>query len=325
MNTSPALKYSDICLVPKYSTLRSRAEADVSTYIGSNPFRLPVIPANMKTVMTPKIAETLSENDYFYIMHRFDLDVVGFVRVANEKKWKTVSISVGVQANDFEIINTISTTGLKVDYITIDIAHGHCIMMKEMISHIRSKLPDVFIIAGNVATPCSCADLALWGADMIKVGIGQGNVCTTKDKTGFTMSMFTCVQACAKELNGDNKWKSIPIIADGGIECNGDISKAISAGANGVMIGSMFSSCSDSPAVTTTVNGAKYKQYYGSASKHNKGHTRNIEGMMKELLVTEMTYLQKLEEIEQDLQSAVSYAGGESLHDLKTVEYTIIN
>jgi GMP reductase len=142
------------------------------------------------------------------------------------------------------------------------------------------------------------------GADAVKVGIGGGFACTTKDKTGFTYPMFSCIIECAKD-------RDVPVIADGGVRCNGDIAKALIAGASMVMCGSIFAACSDSPApLVKDAHGRRYKQYFGSASVHNKIEKKNIEGTMKLMDTDAFTYLEKMEEIKQDLQSAISYAGG---------------
>jgi GMP reductase len=193
---------------------------------------------------------------------------------------------------------------MKVDFITIDVAHGHHLKVAEQIRHIKQVLPSAKIIAGNVASFQGVEYLHDAGADAVKVGIGGGYACTTKDKTGFTYPMFSCVMECAKD-------KNISIIADGGVRSNGDIAKALVAGANMVMCGSIFAACSDSPApLVKDASGRRFKQYFGSASVHNKIEKKNIEGTMKLMDTDTFTYLEKLEEIKQDLQSAISYAGG---------------
>jgi GMP reductase len=188
--------------------------------------------------------------------------------------------------------------------------------MKSMIKHIKKSLPETKIIAGNVATPDAVEDLAEWGADVVKVGIGQGSPCTTKDKTGFTTPMFSCVQACAHfyPLN-------VPLIADGGIKSNGDIAKALVAGATMVMAGSIFAACSDSPATSSTINDVSHKAYFGSASLENKGHNNHIEGKLTQVVDNNMSYKEKLAEIKQDLQSSISYSGGLGLDSFCNTKY----
>ena len=324
MNQSTALKYEDICLVPNYSDVTSRSDCSTFTVIHNQQFKLPVMPANMKTVIDLDLARWMSRERYFYVMHRFGHDMRQFIDIANEEDWQTISISIGVKQQDEKLIEYLreprpfngSMQLRRVDYITIDIAHGHCKAMKEMIGYIREQLGDkVCIIAGNVCTRQAVQDLFAWGAQIVKVGIGQGSPCTTKDKTGFTYPMFSCLQECVTD--------SGPIIADGGIKCNGDIAKALVGGAKWVMAGGMFACCNDSPADGIQTSNGIQKIYYGSASAENKGHNRNIEGVKRSLNANGLTYQEKLAEIKQDLQSSISYAGGRDLSVLtpENVQY----
>lgn len=306
------LYYDNVALLPNYSTLRSRKEADTSIVMGKFKFNLPVVPANMKCTIDEKLAFQLSEKGYFYIMHRFDIDVYNFVEQANQQNWKCISISVGVKDFDIQLVKRL--TNYRVDFITVDIAHGHCLMMKEMIEVIKQYLPTTFIIAGNVCTPEGFNDLAQWGAHAVKVGVGPGAACTTKLKTGFTYPMFSCIRNIV-----DNMKTDALLIADGGINYNGDIAKAICAGADLIMCGKLFSECIDSPAPIK--NGSKL--YYGSASVFNKNHTNNIEGKQIEVVCNGLTYEEKLNEITQDLQSSISYAGGLLKH-LQHTKYIVI-
>ena len=313
--------YSNIHLIPDYSQLRSRSKADTKIKFGhDHMFRLPVIPANMRAVIDVDLAKWFSANDYMYIMHRFGVNTVDFVQNANKEQWTNISISVGVKAEDITNITKLASLKLRVDFITVDIAHGHSKLMKNILSHIKRCLPDTYVIAGNVATHSAVTDLTKWGADCVKVGIGQGHVCTTKDKTGFTMPMFTCVENCADKLGRERSNPPV-LVADGGIRCNGDIAKALVAGATMVMIGGQFSACLDSPAETVRHSNGIYKRYFGSASVHNKRNKRHVEGIMKEIPCNQITYKEKLLEMEQDLQSSISYAGGWTLECFKHTKY----
>ena len=280
----------------------------------------------MKAVTNMKQSKWMSERNYFYIMHRFDNNLKDIVSEMNKENWENISVSMGVKLKDKKDIVALAKYKQKIDYITIDIAHGHCSRMKSAIDCVKKHMPETKIIAGNVATPSAVRDLASWGADVVKVGIGQGSPCTTKDKTGFTLPMFTCVKKCANVYSGNftDEGKRIPIIADGGIQCNGDIAKAIVAGAGMVMAGSLFAACIDSPAAPSSVNGILHKAYFGSASAENKGHSNNIEGKLTNIGSNGMSYEQKLNEIRQDLQSSISYAGGSNLDALKKVEYSVV-
>ena len=319
-----AYKYSDIILIPQYSECESRSDCDTSIELFEKKYRLPIIPANMKSVIDMDISRYMSNNDYFYIMHRFDNDLAEDVAIANSENWKTISFSIGVQDTDKEKIHKIKKRGNVIDFLTIDIAHGHSIKMKRMIEFIKENLPNTKIIAGNVATPQAVKDLSRWGADIIKVGVGQGSPCTTKDKTGFTVPMFSCVQSCSNLYNGDfedQEHKKIPIIADGGVSCNGDVAKALVAGAKMVMAGGLFAACTDSPAKLIKFNGDYLKGYFGSASYENKGNLNHVEGKLNAIQDNKMTYERKLIEVEEDIQSSISYAGGKNLSTFNSVEY----
>lgn len=314
------LKYSDIDLTPNYSELYSRADADTSVEFLGKKFALPIIPANMQSVVDMDLARSLSKDGYFYIMHRFGKGLKEVVSQMNKETWNVISVSAGVQMADKKDLVDISKSGQRVDYITVDIAHGHCERMKIMIEAIKKFLPDTKIIAGNVCTPTAVRDLNSWGADAVKVGIGQGSPCTTKYKTGFTMPMFSCVKKCSNLVSGsweDNSSEEIPIIADGGVKHNGDIAKALVAGATMAMAGGMFASCSDSPAASSSIGDVPHKAYFGSASAENKGHNNNIEGKLTNIPCNNMTINQKMLEIKQDLQSSISYAGGKDLDAFK--------
>ena len=319
-----AYKYSDIALIPNYSECESRDDCDTSITLFNKKYKLPIIPANMKSVIDYNLSRWMSENDYFYIMHRFNNDIYAQIEQANNQNWKTISFSIGVQDKDKTIIHKLRTNKLRLDFLTIDIAHGHSIKMKRMIEFIKDNLPDTKIIAGNVATPQAVTDLSRWGADIVKVGVGQGSPCTTKDKTGFTVPMFSCTQSCSNLYSGDFEGKGhkkIPIIADGGVSCNGDVAKALVAGAKMVMAGGLFAACTDSPAKLIKFNGDYLKGYYGSASYENKGRLNHIEGKLNAIEDNRMTYERKLEEIGEDIQSAISYAGGDNVEAFNSVEF----
>ena len=318
-----SLHYDNVFLKPNFNNIKTRAEISTEVKFLSKNFRIPVIPANMKCCVDFDTCQTLDSKHYFYIMHRFDHDMFAFVRDANEAFFNVVSISVGIQSKDQALIKNLANHKLRTDFITIDVAHGHHSKVADQVKLIKDTLPHVKVIAGNVATRNGAEYLYMAGADAVKVGIGGGYACTTKDKTGFTHPMFSCVMEYA---NNEGSNFEIPIIADGGVRCNGDIAKALVAGAKMVMCGSIFAACSDSPApVVKDAAGRRYKQYYGSASTHNKLDKKNIEGTMKLMETDSFSYEEKLLEITQDLQSAISYAGGCNLGalNLNNVAYGV--
>jgi GMP reductase len=346
-----ALSYNDVTLVPCCGVANSRSECDPSTeFLGFN-FKLPVMPSNMKCSIDFEKAEWLSENGYFYALHRFyDYKDISNWMVRNQDL-RMLSVSIGVQERDKAFLQGFSGAREAIDFITIDVAHGHCLKVKEMLEffHGLNWIRKPKIIVGNVATVEAVNDLASWGADAVKVGIGQGKVCTTRLQTGFGLPMFSCVRDCCKPIMrykvpypvGDEGLpflkprNKIPIIADGGVNYYGDVPKALVAGASMVMVGSMFAKCKDSPAESfyptetkqtefgpkSHRTGPLTKRWFGSASEHNKGKNEHVEGILMEAESNGLTYEEILLEWDQHLRSAISYAGGKDLTAFEKVGY----
>ncbi len=309
--------YENILLLPRKCRVESRSQCDASVTLGGRTFKLPVVPANMKTVVNESICQWLAANNYFYIMHRFDLDNIQFLKSMKDKGL-FASISLGVKEADYKTVDQLKSLGLDPEYITIDIAHGHADTVQRMIGHLKTKLPRSFVIAGNVGTPEAVIDLENWGADATKVGIGPGKVCITKIKTGFGTGgwQLSAVKWCARVATK-------PIIADGGIREHGDIAKSIRFGATMVMIGSMLAGHEESPGTTVILEDKRFKEYYGSASDFNKGEYKHVEG--KRILEPIKGKLEDtLREMQEDIQSSISYAGGTKLMDIRRVNYVTL-
>lgn len=309
--------YEDVQLIPNKCIVNSRSECDTTVTLGKHSFKMPVVPANMQTIIDETIAETLAENGYFYIMHRFDEEArVPFIK--KMQKGLITSISVGVKEGEYAFVETLAREGLVPDYVTIDIAHGHSNAVINMIQHLKKFLPETFVIAGNVGTPEAVRELENAGADATKVGIGPGKVCITKIKTGFGTGgwQLAALRWCAKAARK-------PIIADGGIRTHGDIAKSVRFGATMVMIGSLFAGHEESPGETKVEDGVVYKEYFGSASEFQKGEKKNVEGK-KIWLRHKGKLADTLVEMQQDLQSSISYAGGRDLEAIRKVDYVIV-
>lgn len=313
-----AFDYDDIQLVPNKAIVKSRKECDTSVKFGNRTFKIPVVPANMASVIDENLAVWLAENGYYYVMHRFAPEKrAGFIKMMHEKGL-FASISVGIKDDEYDFVDSLVKENLIPEYTTIDVAHGHSVYVIKMIKYIKEKMPDTFLTVGNVATPEAVRELENAGADATKVGVGPGKACITKLKTGFGTGgwQLAALRMCSKVARK-------PLIADGGIRHNGDIAKSVRFGASMVMIGSMLAGHEESPGNIIKIDGKTYKQYWGSASEVQKGAYRNVEG--KQMLVPYRGHIaDTLEEMKEDLQSSISYAGGKDLESIKRVDYVIV-
>ena len=309
--------FDDINLVPKKCIVNSRSECDTSVILSNFKFKLPIVPANMECVIDTSLAESLAKQDYFYILHRFltDNQIIDFIKSMNSQDLVT-SISIGVNQDSYNLIDTIVNSNLIVDFITIDIAHGHSIKMQQMLQHLKQVMPNTFLIAGNISTSEAALEMETWGADALKVGIGPGSACTTYPATGFgsRKCQASTIYNCGLVSN-------LPIIADGGVRTPGDIAKALSLGATIVMVGGMMSGYKDSPGDIVEIDGKQYKEFWGSASSFQSGKSNRIEGKKTLVDFKNQSITEGLKYIEECLQSSISYAGGKDLKAFDNVKW----
>lgn len=307
--------FDDINLIPRYSIVNSRSECDTSVKIGKHIFKNPVIPANMESVIDVNVAKNLAKNNYFYIMHRFNIDIKQFI-IDMKSEGLITSISIGVNPEFYDLLKELKNEDLVPDYITIDIAHGHCRKMKKILRFIKDNDIDSFVIAGNVSSIEATVDLDNWGADAIKVGVGPGSACTTYPTTGFGSRNIQ-----ASVINECSKVSKKPIIADGGIKYPADITKSIVLGSSMVMVGGMLSAFLDSPGRIVEIDGTKYKEFYGSASSRQGNKINRIEGTVKLNKLKNVNITEYLDYLTECLQSSISYGGGKKLQDLYSVRW----
>jgi GMP reductase len=311
--------FDNITLLPNFSRVESRSDCDTTCVFGGHRFKLPIVPANMESIIDINLAKKLAKDEYFYILHRFNIDEVSFVRDMKEHNLIS-SISVGVNDDSYKLIDELVLEDLIPHFITVDIAHGHSIKMKKMVKYIKNKMPDVFLIGGNVCTPEAVTDLESWGCDAVKCGIGGGSACTTYHSTGFGNRGWqaSMIKKCVKVAKK-------PIIADGSIKEHCDITKSLVLGASMVMVGGMFAGYDESPGSLIEEESKKYKEFWGSASSSQSGKTNRVEGIKKLIPYKNQSIFDKLNDIEESLQSAISYAGGNpnTIECLGNVKYVI--
>lgn len=312
--------YDQVILVPEKCVVKSRSEVSVAAKLGNREFALPVIPANMSTIVDETTCEWLAKRNIFYVMHRFDIDAVAFTKRLQDQGLYA-SISLGIKPVDYETVDRFVTEGLAPEYITVDVAHGDSEAVFAIVKYIKEQLPTSYIIAGNIATVEAGERLVAAGADALKIGIGPGMACLTAPNTGFGSKgwQLSTVAKIAEHF----KDSPVQIIADGGIREYGDIAKSIAFGADMIMIGGMLSATDISPGEILEIDGEFTKAFFGSASEHQKGEEKHVEGR-KLLMPYKGSMETVLQVIKENLQSSVSYAGGKELLDLRKVKYVLL-
>jgi len=234
-----ALTFDDVAIVPQCNNVESRTIPDLSSWLTKSvTIGMPLIPANMDTVIGPELAEVIIANGGIPIFHRFaSLETqLEWVKRFGSKMF--ISTGVGKPEVTFRLLEE------GAGGVTIDVAHGHSTVMFEVIKNIKAHFPSAQVIAGNICSPMAYQDLVNAGADAVKVGIGPGAACTTRVVTGFGVPQFSAIYECAKVAQK----LRVPIIADGGIRNSRDVVLALAAGASSVMIGKLFALTEESAA-----------------------------------------------------------------------------
>jgi IMP dehydrogenase/GMP reductase len=315
-------EYDDVFIVPCYSMITSRSEVSTRSTLTSrhsnltSELEVPVISSNMDTITEHEMCHAMSQGGGVGAMHRF-LSIESAV----EEYHKAPSgsfVSIGVNRDTHERTEALYEAGAR--FFIVDIAHGHTMMMKNILTRLRTRYNrDIFVMAGNVGTPQAVKDLESWGADAIKVGIGGGFVCETKNVTGVNTPMFTTIQKCAAVTDQ-------AIIADGGARAYGDVAKAIAAGASAVMSGYFFAGCPETPSrarVYDPVTNTETTIYRGMASRDAMNVIRS-EGTMptpegrSTVTKSKPSAVVVMQEIAGGLRSAYSYVGSKDTTEFQS-------
>jgi len=307
--------YDDVLLKPLKSEIRSRSDVSLKTQLAKNlTLDLPIISSNMDTVTGEKMAVSLGKLGGIGILPRFNSLELQIQTLLNVKKEGVrVGCSLGIKEGYEEKAQQLINSGC--DLLVIDVAHGHMQQVIEVTNKIKNKFPNLPLVSGNVATFEAADDLFKSGADIVKVGIGPGSICTTRIQTGHGVPQITALFEASKASKKHQK----TLIADGGIKNSGDIVKALGAGASAVMLGNMLAGTNEAPGEILEVNGKKYKKYFGSTSleqkqkhlemqKNDSNYLNHIEGVSG--AVEFSGDLEKLViELKSGISSGLSYSG----------------
>jgi len=264
-----ALTFDDVTLVPKYSSVLP-SDVITETSLSKNlHLKIPLITSAMDTVTESKMAIAIAKAGGIGVIHR-NLDVKKQILEIKKVKSQKLLVGAAVGAGDNEFIRAKKILKENIDLLVVDTAHGHTKKVGEIITKIKKIKPKkVTLCAGNVATSEAASFLVKLGVDIIKVGIGPGSICTTRLVAGIGVPQLSAILNVKKGL----KKKKVSIIADGGIKFSGDIAKALAAGADAVMIGSLFAGTDEAPGKIIKKNGKLYKSFrgMGSIGAMNKG------------------------------------------------------
>ncbi|EQC35420.1 GMP reductase [Saprolegnia diclina VS20] len=268
LETDVKLDFKDVLIRPKRSTLKSRSQVDVSrTYTFRNSGRtwsgVPVIAANMDTVGTFEMAIALAQHKCITCIHKhYSVDEWEAFGAAHPDVLPFVAVSAGTSAADLERVSSVLAKLDAISFVCLDVANGYSEMFVEAVRRVREAHPTHTIIAGNVVTGEMVEELLLSGADIIKIGIGPGSVCTTRKQTGVGYPQLSAVLECADAAHGLRGH----VISDGGCTCPGDVSKAFGAGADFVMLGGMLAGHDESGGDVLELGGQMFKRFYGMSS-----------------------------------------------------------
>ena len=319
MKIKEALAYDDVLLVPQYSTIQSRQEISIaSTLDGSYAsvrLGLPIIASPMDTISEVEMGIAMWQEGGLAVVHRYSaiedqVDLLDQVIVGANAN---AAAAIGASGDYLERAAALYDAGARI--LCIDVAHGHHIFMKEALQCLRKVFGEsVHIMAGNVATLEGYNDLVDWGADSIRCNIGGGSICSTRIQTGHGVPGLQTIMDCAASGRG------APIIADGGLRSAGDIVKALAAGADFVMLGSLLAGTDETPGDIINTRGGKVKSYRGMASKDAQmnwhGKTASLEGIAT-TVPCRGSVDDVLDDLARGIRSGLSYSGARNIRELQ--------
>ena len=316
MRMKEALTYDDVLLVPQYSDIKSRQEVYLTSALDESlVFKLPIISSPMDTVTESEMAYTMDSVGGLGIIHRYNSieEQAGLVAEVISAGAINVGAAIGVSGDYFERAQTLVENGASV--LCVDVAHGHHILMKDALGVLKKSFDgSVHIMAGNVATLEGINDLAQWGANSVRCNIGGGSICSTRIQTGHGLPGLQTIFDCAKTQH------DVAVIADGGIRTAGDIVKAIAAGADFVMLGSLLAGTDETPGEVVQLPSGMKKRYRGMASKDAqmdwRGRYSSNEGVST-FIDYKGSVMDILEDLRGGMLSGLSYSGCRTITGLQ--------
>lgn len=314
------LSYDDVLLVPTHSPVDSRQDVSLTTNLTEDiSLDIPILSAPMDTVTETEMAVALGECGGFGTIHRF-MSIEEQAKQVMESKRNDVLVgaALGIDEDYEERARQVRDAG--VDVLMVDVAHGHLEKTLNAVGELSSTFPDTTLIVGNVATKHGVEDLANLGVDGVKIGVGPGSHCTTREVTGVGVPQFTAVQECSQKARNCG----VSVIADGGIRSSGDAVKALMAGADTVMMGSFFMGTSESPGeIQHTADGKRIKITRGMASEQANDERTDKENnpTVEEGVVRQTEYKGPmkplLDEFTAGIRSGLSYCGGHTIQQAR--------
>ena len=316
MKIKETLSYDDVLLMPRYSEIKSRKQINIGSNFNNAEFSLPIISAPMDTITEAAMAVAMQESGGLGIIHRYNTveKQCRLVHNAISAGAKNVGAAIGVSDDCLNRALALHNAGAKI--ICIDVAHGHHFLVRRTLENLKNIFDDtIHIMAGNVATLEAFNDLADWGADSVRIGIGGGSICSTRIQTGHGIPTLQSIMDCSQSD------REALLIADGGIKTPGDIVKALAAGADFVIIGSLLAGTNESPGELFFFSGEKYKTYRGMASeeaqKDWRGSASSLEGITSKV-PHKGDVRNILTKLERGIRSGFSYSGAKNLTELQS-------
>jgi len=317
MYIKDTITFEDVLLVPRFSSVESRSEINIGSKLSSkHSLQLPIISSPMDTISESPMAYAMDLAGGMSIIHRYNTIDEQCKHIECLPADAMVGAAIGMTGDYIDRACNLWDAGCRI--LCIDVAHGHHTLMRHSLKTLRNTFgTEITIIAGNVATREGFDALADWGADAVRVGIGGGSICSTRIKTGHGVPTLQSIIDCSRSD------KEVALIADGGIRTSGDIVKALAAGADFVMVGSLLAGTDETPgkAYLDVETGSRRKVYRGMASKEAqidwRGHTSSVEGVTSSVPVRGPV-AEVLKDLSRGIRSGFSYSGATTVREFQS-------